>query len=93
MAFRTEMDPAGYHQAISRAIRLANFERMREDPPRAMIPHWFPYQIRHAVGTTIGDEFDSEHAAAILGHSGMDSIQTYMQQQIGKAARVAAQLG
>lgn len=82
-----------YCQAIAKAIIRGNHERMREDPPRSIIPHWYPYQIRHMVGTMAGDGYSADTAAAVLGHSGLDTINTYMQQQLGKAASFAAEQG
>jgi hypothetical protein len=90
---RENMRTGSYWRAIRNAIRRANRQRAMENPPRPPIPAWCPYQVRHAAATDIGDQYDSEHAAAILGHSGTDSIGVYMQQQVHKAAKVAAERG
>jgi integrase len=90
---RDRMRTGSYWRAIRNAIRRANRQRPLDNPPRPLIPHWHPYQIRHAAATSIGDQYDSEHAAAILGHSGTDAVGIYMQQAVNKAAKVAAERG
>lgn len=75
-----------YSQCVRRAIRRAN---------RAGVecPHWHPNQLRHLAATEIGERFDRHHAAAVLGHSGAGAIEVYIEQSVGKAARVAAEMG
>ncbi len=80
-------------RTVGRAIVVCNEWRMRGDPPLPPIPIWTPYQLRHLAATMIGEAFDESHAAASLGHSGLDSISIYCEQAVGKAAQVAAKMG
>ncbi len=78
--------PDVYAQAVRRAIRRAQRAGLS-------CPHWHPNQLRHLAATEIGERFDRHHAAAVLGHSGAGAIDYYLEQSVGKAARVAAEMG
>jgi integrase len=84
-----------YNALIGRAIRRANRPLVAQGQPEEyLIPHWTPHQLRHLQGTAVGDRLDREHARALLGHSGSgDTIDRYMEQQMGKAAVAAALCG
>lgn len=84
-------DTASYRRAISYAVRRANRARRKADPNAEQIEDWAPNQLRHAAATEATEAFDQSHAAALLGHAGMDMIATYVKQAIRKAARVVAE--
>jgi integrase len=78
--------PDVYSQAIRRAI-------LRARRAGKECPDWSPGELRHLAATEIGERFDRHHAAAVLGHSGAGAIDFYLEQSVGKAARVAAEMG
>ena len=80
-----------YGRAVARAIDRTNAARVAKgiEP----IPTWAPNQLRHAVATEVAERFDEATAAALIGHSGMDTIKVYAEQAIGKAAAAAAEMG
>lgn len=78
---------AGIHAAIDRANRARGLCRL---PP---IPKWHPNQLRHERATQASEQYDREHAAAVLGHAGLDSVAVYAEQAVGKAVLVAAETG
>jgi integrase len=83
-----------YAQLVERAIERLNRRRVEAGCcPEEMCPEWSPNQLRHLAGTVVGDELDREHARAMLGQSSTDVIDTYMEQQVRKAARAASRCG
>jgi integrase len=82
-----------YGKAVAAGIWRANRERCRQDPPLAMVPDWRPNQLRHAAACSASEATDRSHAAAFLGHAGLDTIAVYVQQEMAKAARVASLIG
>ncbi|VTT96593.1 catalytic phage domain protein : Site-specific recombinase XerD OS=Singulisphaera acidiphila (strain ATCC BAA-1392 / DSM 18658 / VKM B-2454 / MOB10) GN=Sinac_1635 PE=4 SV=1: Phage_integrase [Gemmataceae bacterium] len=83
-----------YAQLVGRAIDRVNAARVAAGVPvEDHVPWWSPLQLRHLAATVVGDEIDREHARALLGHSSQDVIERYMEQQLGKAGRAAAECG
>lgn len=82
-----------YGRAIAYAIERANRERCRLDPPERMIPPWRPNQLRHRAASEASEATDRSHAAAMLGHSGVDLVDVYVDQELRKAARAAIAIG
>lgn len=80
-----------YSNALKHTIRRANTDRKRRGLPP--IPHWTPNQLRHDAGTRYGDLFGRETARALLGHSGPDTVDIYMEQSLGRAMLAAAKAG
>lgn len=76
-------DSHSYRQSIQRGCKEAN------------IPNWTPYQVRHLVGTVVGESQELENAKALLGHRDIATTQIYakatMRQSIA-AARVVPKL-
>lgn len=70
-----------YRQAVTRAIE------------RAKVPHWFPYQLRHAKATAVRASHGLEAAQVTLGHAKMDVTQVYAKPQLELARRVAMESG
>lgn len=72
-----------YRQSIQRAAK------------EAKVTQWTPYQIRHLVGTMVGELLDLENAKALLGHADIATTQIYSRstrEQSIKAAKVAPSL-
>jgi len=53
---------------------------------------WRPNQLRHHAATEAAEHFDRSHASSMLGN-GMDVIDVYVEQELRKAAKVAAATG
>ena len=64
-----------YARSIERAIKKAN-RRLPEDQ---QIPHWFPYQLRHAGITELIAEHDGDRdiARAVAGQKSINITQGY----------------
>jgi integrase len=64
-----------YRNAVARAIRKAN----RSLPEDQQIPHWFPYQLRHAGVTELVAENDGDLnvARAVAGQKSISITQGY----------------
>jgi integrase len=80
-----------YGHVIAAAVKRANAERTKAGLP--LIPHWAPNQLRHAAGSAASEATDRSHTQAFLGHSGNDTIDVYVEQELQKAAKVAAKIG
>ena len=78
-------------RAIDHAIKRINRERSEADLPA--IPHWHPYQLRHARATEVREQFGVEVAQSILGHSRVDTTEIYAKQTEAKAKEVAKLIG
>jgi integrase len=70
-----QYDPKSYCDAIARAIVRAN----RSLPDDQKIPHWTPYQLRHAGVTELVAENDGnlDVARAVAGQKTIDITQRY----------------
>lgn len=71
--------------SYSHAIRVAC--------EKAGVPHWFPYQQRHAHASDVRKRFGLEAAGATLGHSKLSATELYCERDAALAARVAEQVG
>ncbi|MFO0805506.1 MAG: site-specific integrase [Gemmataceae bacterium] len=71
--------------AICRAVALAC--------KKAGVPHWFPYQLRHAFGTRVRKEAGLEGAQVLLGHAHAAITELYAERNEALAASIAAKLG
>jgi integrase len=80
-------DARTFNRAIARAIAAAN--RDRESP----IPHWFPYQLRHAAATRIKREFGLEQVRVLLGHSSASMAAHYAEDDLAAARKVMEHAG
>lgn len=79
--FSNSYNPKSYY----RAVRFA--------AERAKVPHWFPHQLRHAVGTELRKAFGIEAARAVLGQQNLSVTEIYAQQDATQARQVMEQLG
>lgn len=70
-----------YRTAIQRAVekhnRNAIAASVREGREAVLLPKWFPYQLRHGVGTEARATGDLETAQALLGHSNLKTTEIY----------------
>jgi integrase len=60
---------------------------------RAQVEHWFPYQLRHSVATTVRKVHGLEAAQVLLGHARANVTETYAQRDASLAAKVAGERG
>jgi integrase len=58
-----------------------------------MVPDWRPNQLRHRAATMASESMDRSHAAAFLGHAGLDTIGVYVEQEMVKAALTWTEAG
>lgn len=79
-----------YGIAIKLAVVRANKHRSANSLPE--LPLWCPNQLRHHVATAIAERYDKSAASATLGNTA-GVIDVYVEQEIEKAARVAATMG
>ena len=60
---------------------------------KAGVPHWFPYQLRHAHATRVRKGHGLEAAQVLLGHSRADTTEIYAERNLGLAVQVAEKIG
>ena len=77
--------PHAYRQAIEYAIAKGN----RQLPEDEKIPHWFPYQLRHAAATDTELVHSDEDAQALLGHKHVNMTKRYIKAQLKRRERMA----
>lgn len=68
---REHYDSGSYARSIKRSIEAAN--KTLEDP----IPHWTPYQLRHAAVTEISETDGLDVARAVAGQKTINITQRY----------------
>jgi integrase len=74
-----------YRQAIEFAIAKGN----KVLPDSEKIPHWFPYQLRHAAATNTELTSSDEDAQALLGHRTVNMTKRYTHTQLNRRIRMA----
>jgi site-specific recombinase XerD len=86
-----------YCQAITRAIRNANKQRVKEATDTGTEPvllaHWHPNQLRHNKATEVRRQFGLEAAQVILGHAKADVTQVYAERDSRLAVEVSRKIG
>jgi len=78
-----------YRRAITYGIRKANQHRKPDAPA---VPHWFPYQLRHARATEVDEALGIEAAACLLGHAEVSTTAIYVKRQRESLIRTARKL-
>jgi integrase len=78
-------DRNSYRIAILNAIKKGN----KTLPVDQQIPHWFPYQIRHAAGTEAETREGLDKAQALLGHTTANTTKRYAHGQLAIAEKMA----
>ena len=81
--FNDQYDAHGLRLAVERATRRANRDRTEKGLPK--LPHWTPYQLRHAGATTIALAGNEEDARTLLGHSSRATTQRYLHAEVERA--------
>ena len=74
-----------YRQAVEHAIEKGN----RQLPDDQKIPHWTPYQLRHAAGTEVEKTEGLDKAQALLGHRTANVTKRYAHGQLAIAESMA----
>ena len=78
-------DKCSYRKAIEHAIRKGN----KIVPDNQKIPHWTPYQLRHAAGTDAEKTGGLDKAQALLGHRTANVTKRYAHGQLAIAESMA----
>ena len=73
--------PESYAQAIARTCKLHK------------LPHWYPYQLRHAAGVRARRAAGLDAAQALLGHRTVGMTEHYSKLTVEDVAKVAALVG
>jgi integrase len=76
--YNTFYNKDSYRQAVEYAIIAAN----KTLPEGEKIPHWFPYQLRHATATDIELKVGLDEAQAQLGHKTANMTRRYSKAQL-----------
>ena len=92
-AKRSHYDTDSYRRAVDYGIKKTNRLRVKEDTDAELVPHWFPYQLRHSHGTEVRRKFGYEAAAVSLGHARTDVTEVYAEQDFNRAIQVAKEVG
>jgi integrase len=74
-----------YRNAIQHAIAKGN----KILPDCEKIPHWFPYQLRHAAATDTELAYGDEGAQALLGHRTVNMTKRYSKAQLTQRETLA----
>ena len=80
-----------FNRAITRAIRIGN--RARAEEGLMPIPHWHPYQLRHAAATRIKRDHGLEAVRVLLGHTSATMSAHYAEDDLEKARAVMEKAG
>jgi integrase len=76
---------SSYRQAVEYAIEKGN--RQLSDDEK--IPHWYPYQLRHAAATDAELVYSDSDAQALLGHKTVNMTKRYSKTQLKRRERMA----
>ena len=74
-----------YRNAIQHAIEKGN----KVLPDGRKIPHWFPYQLRHAAATDTELAYGDEGAQALLGHRTVNMTKRYSKAHLALREKLA----
>ena len=58
-------------------------------PEDEKIPHWTPYQLRHAAGTAMENEEGLDEAQALLDHASAQTTKRYTHARLKKMKELA----
>ena len=84
---RDRYDTCSYRRAIERGVNAANKRRQKDG--LELLPNWSPNQLRHLRAGEIEQTLGIEMAAAVLGHSKVETTAIYARRK-RQLARVAA---
>ena len=85
VTFSESYDKDSYRKAILHAIRRGN----KTHPAEQQIPHWTPYQIRHAAATHTEKTEGLDAAQSLLGHTSANMTKRYAHGQEAIQKRLA----
>ena len=74
-----------YRTAVQYGIAKAN----KQLPEGEKIPHWFPYQLRHAAITRVSLMHGKDAAQALAGHTSATMTDNYDKSQLRKREKIA----
>jgi len=77
--------PNAYRKAVQYGIAKAN----KQLPVEEQIPHWFPYQLRHAAITITSLTHGKDAAQALAGHTSAKMTANYDHSQLRKREKLA----
>jgi integrase len=77
--------PHAYRNAVEYAIARGN----KVLPDDEKIPHWFPYQLRHAAATAAELAHSDTEAQALLGHRTVNMTKRYSKAQLMQREELA----
>ena len=77
--------PTAYWKTLNCGIAKAN----KQLPVEEQIPHWFPYQLRHAAITITSLENGKDAAQALAGHTSSKMTEVYDHSQLRKREKLA----
>ncbi|MEW4565769.1 site-specific integrase [Bremerella sp. JC770] len=88
---RDRYDVDSYRRAITYAIDRLNKQRTSDN--LALIPKWYPLQLRHSRATEIRKSYGIEAAQVSLGHRHADVTQIYAERNLELAIQIAKKTG
>ena len=83
---RDRYDTDSYRKAIEYGVVKASKSGI-------VIPHWFPYQLRHTHATEIRKLYGIEAAQVMLGHARADVTEVYAEKNMEAAIKIAKEMG
>ena len=78
-------DKDSYRKAFLHGIKRVNLDL----PEGEKVPHWTPYQLRHAAATAIEKRNGLDEAQAQLGHTTADMTKRYSHAQLVTREKLA----
>ena len=74
-----------YRQAIGYGVEKAERHGVS-------IPKWFPYQLRHSIGTEVARLFGQQCSQYWLGHEHLETTGIYAEKQVAEIVEIATRL-
>ena len=88
---RERYDTCSYRRAIERGVYAANTRRQKDG--LEILPNWSPNQLRHLRAGEIEQTLGIEMAAAVLGHSKVETTAIYARRKRQLACEAARESG
>jgi integrase len=76
-------------EAYRNAVQYAIVKGNKVLPDGEKIPHWFPYQLRHAAATATELAHSDKEAQALLGHRTVNMTKRYSKAQLRQREALA----
>ena len=87
--FSEKYSSRSYRDAVARAVVRYNKKALKAGTE--LLPHWFPYQLRHSKATETRANGEIETAQILLGHSSMQMTEVYARKNKDLAIRHAVE--